>query len=688
MLTIKAPIELKCTGLVLSTGEDFFHRITDSYEMLSAKITGEDLLHLVSTPPELYFAEGGMTNIFSNTNMYQSGESKVEIINNLVNRILVSEEASLTYQDRVYITSMLRKLGITDDRKFMTQVSHMKEEINSRNQLIDLYWNHSNELRQLVEEYQSYEENRHEEHSSGKQEWYLHEEILNRLQTGAIYQLVQNFSTRRPGSIQITEQELQIAEQGRTANTILLQKLQSLVRGEEVPLVYRHENYYEQSEFSEENVTKEEVTKQLVSAVLLNLADNLYESRYHSYAEKQDNWYHMEYGLYRTAENTIQRFKSRIDRSISERKTQENHLTLENQSHFYNQETYLLKQLFDEELQEENQYIQNRYRQQNENRITKEYTQQESTVVREDGQSVPQQEPEELVQERSVEEISRLTEENLSSIEEQLNQINLRNEENYRRYHEILRTEEQKHQRHLTAEERRERMKKEGLQALSDPQKLLLSYREEAQRQEEQEKKLSEQIGSQVMPKESRQIFELVEQYIKQPAVWQKGEEMTSGSLGMLKRDIEQVNMTVVEQQKVNEERERVVREVAEAVTERPEIENADRSTRQYRKESRQNLSFVHREQNNTTEEEIMQQLLEQNRLLQQKNIVTEQTMQTTQVINEHQNWQQIRNVQQNNEDVANLIRSDVQRQLGAISDQVYAKLEKRLQNEKKRRGY
>ena len=83
-----------------------------------------------------------------------------------------------------------------------------------------------------------------------------------------------------------------------------------------------------------------------------------------------------------------------------------------------------------------------------------------------------------------------------------------------------------------------------------------------------------------------------------------------------------------------------------------------------------------------------MQQLLEQNRLLQQKNIVTEQTMQTTQVINEHQNWQQIRNVQQNNEDVANLIRSDVQRQLGAISDQVYAKLEKRLQNEKKRRGY
>ncbi|MCI6631257.1 MAG: hypothetical protein MSH20_10695, partial [Lachnospiraceae bacterium] len=271
MLTVKAPIELKCTGLVLSSGEDFCHRITDNYQMISAAVSGEDLLHLVNTPPEVFLAESGMTSVSNQMNLYHSQENKIEIINNLLNRILVSGEGILTYQDRVYITNTLRKLGITDDRQFMTQVSHVKEEIDNRSKLIDLYWNHSQELVQLVEEYQSHEQNIRESVSNMEQELHLHEDIMNRLQTGAVYQVIRNFSNRQTNHLHLTTEELQLAEQGRTADTILLQRLQSVVRGEEVPLVYRHENYYEQNSLEEENVTRENVTKQMTAAVLLNL---------------------------------------------------------------------------------------------------------------------------------------------------------------------------------------------------------------------------------------------------------------------------------------------------------------------------------------------------------------------------------------------------------------------------------
>lgn len=781
MLTIKAPIELKTTGFVLSSQESFCRRLTGNYEMLTSRIEGEDLLHLVSTPPEIFIAEGGHTNLFGQNNMYQSQENKVEIINNLVNRIMISEEGTLTYQDRVYITNILRKLGITDDRQFMTQVSKTMQEINSRNQLIDIYWEHAQQLSQLVEEYQSFQEDHSSQESNSftEHELYLHEDILNRLQTGAIYQLVQNFSVKRPGSVQISNNELLLAEQARTANTILLQKLQNMVRKEETPLIYRHDNYFEENSIEGEMVTREQVTKQMVSAILLNILDNLYESRYENIAAGEENWYHMEYGLYKTAENTLNRIQNQITQEAAPIHTRHSHLTLEEQSRFFQQETALLSQIFMEQDQEEYRTFeqplyqelyertQNLYRTdvsegrelvmrtEEEGEIQDEHTysvseerrrlierqleqlsrhsresreeyirllqmtregtesarQQDSfgqkqpaetvyenwnidftipetesreQAVREPGQTYEQN----LVHERSVEEVRQVTEENLSSIEQELNRINRRNEENYNRIQELRRLEEQQQIR-LTPAERMERMKREGIKALSDPQQLLLSYREEAARQEEAQKEARERIEQQALPPESRQIFKVLEQYMQQSSAGQQSIDVTTGNIGRLQKDIEQVNLTVVEQQKLQEEREKVVTEIArEAGGAGREGQAATVSSREYRRENQENLSFVHRETSNIAEEEMVQQLLESNRLLQQKNIVTQQTTETNQVVNTHQNWQRIQNIEQQNQDVTNLIRQDVQKQIGAISDQVYAKLEKRLQNEKKRRGY
>ena len=58
MLTVKAPIELKCSAGIVPSYEGFVHRITGNYEMMSTTVTGEDLLHLVTEPPEVFLCRG------------------------------------------------------------------------------------------------------------------------------------------------------------------------------------------------------------------------------------------------------------------------------------------------------------------------------------------------------------------------------------------------------------------------------------------------------------------------------------------------------------------------------------------------------------------------------------------------------------------------------------------------------
>ena len=44
--------------------------------------------------------------------------------------------------------------------------------------------------------------------------------------------------------------------------------------------------------------------------------------------------------------------------------------------------------------------------------------------------------------------------------------------------------------------------------------------------------------------------------------------------------------------------------------------------------------------------------------------------------------------VRKENEDLSELVEKGIRQQMGVLSEQIYSRLEKRLQNEKKRRGY
>lgn len=312
MLILKAPLTLTCNPSVISSQKSFYHRIAGNYGVIASGIEREDLLYMVTTPPELYLEESGMTNLIQNTQIQNHQEQKILMINNLLNRIAIMEEAHLTYQDRVYISSMLQKLGIEDIKQFMTKVHRSKQRIETTEQLVALYWNHLGELREMVEAYHSQEKTHQTTTEQIERErLFLHEEILKRLQTGAIYQILYNFYTsQNRHSVAVTNQELRIAEQKQMATQILLYQLKKEVQGEQVPLIYQHENYYETFVLQEGEVTEEKISRQITSAVLLDIMEHLYLSQFERKQYQEQTWISTAHALYQSAENTFYRLRT------------------------------------------------------------------------------------------------------------------------------------------------------------------------------------------------------------------------------------------------------------------------------------------------------------------------------------------------------------------------------------------
>ncbi len=79
---------------------------------------------------------------------------------------------------------------------------------------------------------------------------------------------------------------------------------------------------------------------------------------------------------------------------------------------------------------------------------------------------------------------------------------------------------------------------------------------------------------------------------------------------------------------------------------------------------------------------------MEQNRIIQGKTQVTHEETQDHNIVNRtvHQETRQV--VKKETGDLTELVEKGIRQQMGVLSEQIYSRLEKRLQNEKKRRGF
>ena len=707
MLKIKAPIELKCNTDVTSVGDAFCERLRGNYGVMGAGLYPEELMHLVSRPPEIYLGEGGITNLVSESNVENRQVNKVEIINNFLNRVLVNAEADLTYQDRVFITNVLNQLGIKDEKHFMQQVHNIKNEINNTEELVNLYWNNMTRLESMVNEYreEAGATNITQEGDTNVTELHLHEDIMNRLMTGAVYQIVQNFSKNTAGDTFVTNEEYRLSEQNRITQNILLNRLQNVVRHEEMPLTFRHENIYEETVYDDTNVTEESVNTRINSAVLLNLIDNLYQTRHETMQRGGDKTYRLESAFYEGADNTINRITQNVEQhfvyagnveNTSERVdalTEEinivNNILSENR-------TEVLKALTDADYR---QYRNTNYRSgdtQNLSFASNNITQSGDTVIAGDnvnisGDRITQgdritNEGDLIVHAEGDTTFVDETTTEVENINRELAMINeqnlIRNQEFQQNLTRISQNFEQR-PKEISAK----RAMADSLLALEHPGEFLRKVREEEETRESEER-MQENAVIEILPERERETTRLLRQYLERPETFVGQTVIQENNLTQLVADVSRVEREErIREQKIKQERaeqETVKEVVTETVREikraMPEIRVDERPA--------ERISLVHKSQESVVDEEILEEILQQNRRIEQQNqridhIVTNNKTETTTVV---QNTQHNTIVEQSN-DVTEAVQRSLNGQMDSITEKVYNKLTKRLANEKIRRG-
>ena len=630
MLTISAPIEVKAKSTYIRDPEAFYHRIVGNYSLMENRIDEEDLLHIASTPPEIYVQEGeGMTSILQYSERNETNLNKVDILNNVLNRIVASADVNLTYQDRVFITDALYKLGVKDDRRFMKAFYQIAEETKNTNTLINLYLERGGELRELIEEVETRERelvSTSEKTTETQRENYLYNTVLDRLNTGAIYQIVSNFN-RTVENNNIDASEYSIADQSYTAQHILLSVLRERAGVSAENLVFLNENTYEETIENEENLGGS-VKNEITAAVLMDMVKNIYHTGFDRFYTNNQTFYRFEDTFFKSSDKTFLRLVGG---------STENYFT--------------------ENIESDNYYTEN-------NRLTS--SEIELLETRTEG-------------EMSQEEILRLT--------ETVNAINVQNEQRRIEYMQVV-EELKSRQEPQKPEEGLKQTRRDAVLALTEPQKLMEKLEERAQRRDARRREVLTELRN-IIPDQSMEVYQLLEQYYEGDSSVVNN-FVRRADVGELIYDINDVENprteTVVAQapEAMEESAIESLRQIR-AAREEEQIKQLDERAR------RMPVETVHRLNETLTAEDITEQLntMESNIKKNIKKDVETQIIEENHVTNKTSvvtNETEVNHLTAR--DVQTLVENGLKSHMTTISNQVINKLERQMKNEKMRRGY
>lgn len=317
MLTLKEPLKLNIDDGLTTVSEDMFERISGNYGIMSAHITPKELLFYMSAPPELPDDLGGMTTIGIQTNISDNRAITMDVINNVINRILISNTDNFTYQDEVYIESVLHKLGISNVSLFMKQVQKLTDEHVSVRQLISLY-NQELKLRagstapsEAAALTHDSDSGAYGEPSDAASQYFLHDHIYKRLETKDIYNIVNSFQqeqTHYYGTYH--KNQIKTAEQLYISNLLRLSELRQQALGDKTLIMKHSVNHFELGDLTDAPKTEDEVLAQAAAAALISTVEHILVHQLQKSGQPASGWISLESVLSETIENSIARFQS------------------------------------------------------------------------------------------------------------------------------------------------------------------------------------------------------------------------------------------------------------------------------------------------------------------------------------------------------------------------------------------
>ncbi len=704
MLTLKAPIELNCSRRMVSDNESFAERLQVPYKLMSSKVSGEDLLHVLNTPPEIIFAEGDNTSIFNNISNTGTFAQKTEIINHFLNTVLYNGNVELTYKDRVYITDVLMRMGVTDVKTFMSEVRNTKNDIYETQEKIGYYLSQADNFRTVLEQY---EENIHTEEAetpesaaySDEYHEELYQSIFNRLKTGAVYRIINNFRKSIYPS-QVENNEITLAAQDYTASQIMLNMLRENASGSPSQLIYKNENLYEDEIFEagEEGKTPD-VKNQITSSVLLDTIRNLYISQFDKVESRSTQYLDISNALYQTAGDTVNRILIKADAA----RTANNYITTrvntvnegarnieivqrENVLPEETEETAVteidrvereLKSLTERETEEKISQL-------NRSEIREKRLQSENTTVNitKEAEPVPR-----VIKER----IS--PEEDINLLQQQLTKINEQNVLRQDKYVEIMnnlmKQESIREREHVDGPSA---TRKESVKALLDR-----NYRPApAEVKPEVKKDIRQQAVMEALQSgdgDNPEIMQVIEQYVQGRESTRRAEDETRNAIAKLMQETH-----IPEQPKASVPIEYTEQPMSDADIERTEKElgritgrNADVPVRRTDENIfRSNPAMVHRINETIDEEEIIETIGQLKKSVENNTVIKEQTFENrmdTTSVRQIENANMVSETVRSDVELKRMIEQSVRQQMNTISETVVSKLENRMQLEKSRRG-
>lgn len=695
MLTIKGPIELKTNKTFTGHFEGFAERIEANYSVMGTKIEAEDLLHMVTSPPEIFIEEGGDVNVLNSSAVFEGQSQKIDIVNNLMNRIVVDADYGLTYQDRIFITNVLTKLGVTDVKSFMKRVSNLEFDTIETAKLTNDYFS---ELAQSVNRIEnialhSGEETRTLETEREERSKAFYTSIMDRLKTAAIYQIVRNFSDITMNNT-ISEGLVLNSEQNFLTKKVLLNSLREDLSGERLPLTYRSEEYIEEVNGPSEEITDIAVTRALSASVLLEMVKNLYHAVFDKSEYREGKVFDFSKNFYRLGDNILSRISYRFEGSRfydyhdileSAKDEFESALTIFTSAETNNEEReeYLLSlQKTIENLYGTTENIRN-INALNDQRIEENEALTQLTL----------QTAEETISD--TERIEASTErETISTqeLERELSEINERNIRARDRYTEIF--SELKRRAKRDSLDGRTLTKQEAMKALSDRNYRPETFTEGRDIPIERDL-MVEAVRDTLMefPEGDINVYELMERYNERNEVPSDAVQKANAIQSLIS-DIRRVETVYREEADVEKEASKAGERAARKLVKSSYSGEGQRGAIFREEAENKKVDLIHKLENNLSEEEIRESLEEIRRSTKTEKKETESD--TVSIIsNEKKNEKRIEEVgadfmkqrQRTDAEIEAMISRGVKSQMSQISEQVIGKLAKKLQSDRSRRG-
>lgn len=311
MLITKNPLTLQSISDFGIYSDSLGEKIYGNYQVFAAAIGGEDLIHMTMQEPDIYVGIQNNGPFLVDNQIHADNHVRLELVNQLINRIMLYDTPEFTYQDEVFVASVLQKLGVTDVNEFMRLAKLHMEKNELTVSLVNKYFDEGRELACMVNELFESQIYTEQELETVKNEYrsdrYLHNEIYKRLMTAECSNSVYTYQNPvRTGTGVV--RNFHDMEWMRQADRIQLSRLRETIFYQTDPVVFCDYSTYEAKPLTVNELTQRKVIGRMSAAILENLVNVVSYALRYEYGGT-NVWKNYSRLLYGSSEDTMERFR-------------------------------------------------------------------------------------------------------------------------------------------------------------------------------------------------------------------------------------------------------------------------------------------------------------------------------------------------------------------------------------------